>query len=274
LGFAQYAAGYPKEATQSWKKSIAIRPDASIQRLLDRAGRELTAENNYSERETGHFVLRYEGSQSSDTFRSQILSTLEAAYTELAQGFGAEPRSSIQVVLYTNQAFFDVTHAPSWTAALNDGKLRIPVQGLDSVTSDLAQILKHELAHSFVNQLSVGRCPMWLNEGVAQAMEPRSLGSDGPRLAQLFQQEHEIPLNALEGSFASFSGSGAALAYDESLATVEYIRNTYGMSDVVRLLERLGHGESPESALRSTVHSDYRQLQSEVGAFLARQYGN
>jgi len=274
LGFAQYAAGDPKDAAQSWKKSIAIRPDASIQRLLDRAGRELTAENNYSERETAHFILRYEGSQSSDAFRNQILSTLQDSYTALAQGFGAEPRSSIQVVLYTNQAFFDVTHAPSWTAALNDGKLRIPIQGLDSVTPDLAQILKHELAHSFVNQLSVGRCPMWLNEGVAQAMEPRSLGSDGRRLALLFQQEREIPLNALEGSFASFSGSEAVLAYDESLATVEYIRSTYGMSDVVRLLERLGNGESPESALRSTVHSDYRQLQSEVGAFLARQYGN
>src|SRR5204862_3454040 len=140
-------------------------------------------------------------SQIFDTACIHLLSTLEAAYTELAQLFGAEPRSSIQVVLYANQAFFDVTHAPSWTAALNDGKLRIPVQGLDSVTSDLAQILKHELAHSFVNQLSVGRCPMWLNEGVAQAMEPRSVGSDGPRLAQLVKQVHEIQLNALEGSF-------------------------------------------------------------------------
>jgi len=274
LGFAQYSAGYAKEATQSWKKSLSLRPDGSLQRLLDRAGRELTAETNYSERETGHFVLRYEGSQSSDSFRGQVLSTLESAYTELAQGFGAEPRSSIQVILYTNQAFFDVTQAPAWTAALNDGKLRIPVQGLNSVTADLAQILKHELAHSFVNQLSMGRCPLWLNEGIAQAMEPRSLGSHGAWLGQLFQQDHEIPLNALEGSFASYSGSQAALAYDESLATVEYIRSTYGMSDIVRLLERLGHGDSPESALRSTVHSDYRQLQNEVGTFLIRQFGN
>jgi tetratricopeptide (TPR) repeat protein len=274
LGFAQYSAGHAKEAAQSWRRSLTLRPDASVQRLVDRAGRELAAESNYSERETGHFTLHYEGAQSSEAFRGQILATLEAAYTDLAQGFGLEPRANIQVILYTNQAFFDVTQAPSWTGALNDGKLRIPLQGLDSVTSDLARILKHELAHSFVNQLSMGRCPHWLNEGIAQAMEPRSLASRGARLGELFRQEHEIPLNALEGSFASFSGAEASLAYDESLAAVEYIRGTYGMSDVIRILDKLGHGDSAESALRSTVHSDYRQLQNEVGAFLLRQFGN
>src|SRR5437667_1788907 len=274
LGFAQYSAGHSREAAESWKHSLALRPDESIQRMLDRASRELTAENNYSERETGHFTLHYEGAQSSEAFRGHILSTLEAAYADLAQGFGVEPHSNIQVILYTNQAFFDVTHAPSWTGALNDGKLRIPLQGLDSVTPDLARILKHELAHSFVNQLSMRRCPTWLNEGIAQAMQPRSLAPLGAQLGELFKQEGEIPLNVLEGSFASFSGAQAALAYDESLATVEYIRSTYGMSDVLRVLEKLGHGDSAESALRSTVQSDYRQLQDEVGTFLIRQFGN
>jgi hypothetical protein len=179
----------------------------------------------------------------------------------------------VQVVLYTKRAFFDVTEAPSWTGALNDGKLRIPLEGVDSVTPELARILKHELAHSFVNQLSMGRCPHWLNEGIAQVLEPKSLGSRGPRLAQLFKSEHEIPLNALEGGFTSFSTPEAALAYDESLASVQYITQTYGMSDVVRVLERLAHGESAESALRGSIHADYRQLQGEVAMYLEREFG-
>ena len=274
LGYAQYAANRPRDAMQSWKRSLALRPDASIQQLLARAEREAAAEGNYSERETGHFVLRYEGTQSSEAFRRQILATLESEYEELAREFGVEPRSSIQVILYTNQAFFDVTQAPSWTGALNDGKLRIPLQGLGSVTPDLARVLKHELAHSFVNQLSMGRCPHWLNEGIAQALEPKSLGSRGPRLAQLFKLEQEIPLNALEGGFSSFSTLEAVLAYDESLATVEYMWRGYGMSDILRILEKLGRGDSVEAALRSTIHCDYRQLQDEVGTALLRQFGN
>jgi hypothetical protein len=63
------------------------------------------------------------------------------------------------------------------------------------------------------------------------------------------------------------------VAYDESLAAVEYISATYGMSDVERILERIGQGSSAEAALRSTIHSDYGQLESEVGHFLGARYG-
>jgi hypothetical protein len=45
------------------------------------------------------------------------------------------------------------------------------------------------------------------------------------------------------------------------------------MSDLLRVLDRLSHGESTESALRGSIHSDYRQLQSEIAAYLQRQFG-
>jgi len=273
LGYAQYAADHPKEAIQSWKKSLALRPDASIRQVLARAQREKYVESNYSERETGHFVLRYEGAQSSDALRAQILETLESAYQDLAREFGSEPRSSVSVVLYTNQAFFDVTHARAWVGALNDGKIRVPLRGLAEMTPSLARVLRHELAHSFVDQVTMGRCPQWLHEGVAQMLEPRALNS-GATLAKLFRADREIPLNSLETGFSMLSSAQAELAYAESLATVSYIRDRYGMSDVMRILDKLGQGESVESALRSTIHCDYRQLQEETGAALIHQFGS
>jgi tetratricopeptide (TPR) repeat protein len=274
LGYAQYAAEHAGEAIQSWKKSIALRPDTSIRQMLARAERETHVESNYTERETGHFVLRYEGAQSTEAFRAQILATLESAYRDLAQAFGSEPRSSISVVLYTSQNFFDVTRAPGWVGALNDGTIRIPLRGMNSVTPGLARILRHELTHSFVEQITLGRCPQWLNEGIAQMLEPRSLNRGGAFMAQMFKTEREIPLNALEGGFSSLSGTQADVVYMESLATVSYIRDRYGMSDVLRILDKLGQGESIESALRSTIHCDYRQLQEETGAALIRQFGS
>jgi tetratricopeptide (TPR) repeat protein len=273
LGYAQYSAEHPKEAIQSWKKSIALRPDASIQQLLARAQRETSVESSYAERETGHFVLRYEGEQSSEALRAQILDNLESAYKELAREFGSEPHSSVPVVLYTNQAFFDVTRARPWMGALNDGKIRIPLRGITAMTPNLARVLRHELTHSFVDQVTMGRCPQWLNEGVAQMLEPRPLNG-GATLAQLFKTDHELPLNTLESGFATLSNEQVKLAYMESLATVIYIRDHYGMSDVLRILERLGQGESIESALRSTIHCDYRQLQDETGAALIHQFGS
>jgi tetratricopeptide (TPR) repeat protein len=274
LGYAQFATDHDREAIITWKRSLELRPDTTIQQFLAKAEREASTEADYSQGESSHFTLRYEGKQTSESLRAQLIATLESEYDDLVRELGIAPRSNIAVVLYTDQAFFDVTQAPSWTGAVNDGKLRIPVQGLSSVTPELARVLKHELAHSFINQLSAGRCPQWLNEGLAQAVEPKSLSSNGRRLADLYRTEHEIPFNAMEGSFMRFSGMEAALAYDESLAAVQYINDTYGMSDLQRILERLGQGSSTEAALRATIHADYRQLDEEVGKYLIDKYGN
>jgi hypothetical protein len=274
LGYAQFATDRTREAIRTWKRSLELRPDAIVQKYLEKAQREASAEADYAQRESSHFTLRYEGKQSSESLRRELVATLESEYDDLVRELGVAPRSSIAVVLYTDQAFFDVTQSPSWAGAVNDGKLRIPIEGVSSVTPELARVLKHELAHSFINQLSGGRCPQWLNEGIAQVMEPKSVSPRGRQLAQLFRAQHEIPLNALEGGFMRFSPIKASLAYDESLAAVEYVNDTYGMSDLRRILERLGQGSSTEAALRATIHSDYGQLQDEVAKYLSSKYGN
>ncbi|HST11437.1 MAG TPA: tetratricopeptide repeat protein [Terriglobales bacterium] len=273
LGYVQFSADRTKEAIRTWKRSLELRPDSVVEQYLAKAQREVTTEADFSQKESSHFTLRYEGKQSSEQLRRELMATLESEYDDLVRQLGVAPRASIPVILYTEQAFFDVTQAPSWSGAVNDGKLRIPISGISSMTSDLARVLKHELAHSFVNQVSGGRCPTWLNEGVAQAVEGKSLARDGRRIGQLFRAQHAIPYNVLEGSFMRFNNMEAIVAYDESLAAVEYINETYGMSDVERILERIGQGSSPEAALRATIHSDYGQLETDVGHFLGSKYG-
>lgn len=273
LGYAQFASDRTKEAIASWKRSLELRPDPAVQQFLAKAQREQNVESDFSQGESQHFTLHYEGKQTSEALRGQILAALESDYDDLVRDLGTPPRDNILVTLYTEQAFFDVTHAPSWSGAMNDGKLRIPVSGLTSVTSELAHVLKHELAHSFITQLSAGRCPPWLHEGIAQYLEPKSLGSDGHQLALLFKAQQNIPLNGLEGSFLQFSGPQAYLAYAESLATVSYIVDSYGMSDIQRILQRISQGNSTEAALRATIHSDYGQLESDLTKYLADKYG-
>ena len=273
LGYVQFSSGHTKDAIQAWKHSLELRPDPLVEQYLKRAEHESAAEANFSEKESGHFTLKFEGQQSSEALRAQLLQTLESDYDDLVRDFGIAPHDSIAVTLYTNQAFFDVTQAPSWTGAVNDGKLRIPIHGVDSVTPQLARVLKHELAHSFINQLSAGRCPQWLNEGIAQALEPKQV-VNGKLLATLFRSQQEIPLNALEGSFMGMSPVQAAVAYDESLAAVQYINDTNGMSDLQRVLQRLSEGSSTEAALRAIIHSDYGQLESDLGKYLNDKYAN
>jgi len=273
LGFVQFACDHTPDAIHSWKKSLTLRPDATVSQYLARAERESTAESDFSQRESSHFNLHFEGKDTSETFRRDLLATLDAEYDDLVRDLGYSPHNNIAVTLYTQQAFFDVTRAPSWTGALNDGKLRVPISGVASVTPELARVLKHELTHSFVSQMSGNRCPTWLNEGIAQIEEGRSAASYGNRLAQLFAAGNEIPFNMLEGSFMSFSTPEAIAAYAESLAATEYIRDAYGMSEITRILERLAQGSSTEAALRATIHSDYHQLRDEMTRKLKERHG-
>ena len=273
LGYAQFASDRTKDAVASWKRSLELRPDSAVQQFLAKAQREQSAESDFTQNESSHFVLHYEGRQTSEALRAQIVAALESDYDDLSRDLGNPPRDSILVTLYTEQAFFDVTRAPTWAGAINDGKLRIPVSGLSSMTPELAHVLKHELAHSFINQLSGGRCPPWLHEGIAQFLEPKTLNGDGHQLSLLYKAQRNIPLNVLEGSFTSLSGNAAYLAYAESLAAVSYINDTYGMSDIQRILQQLSQGSSTEAALRSTIHSDYGQLESDLAKYLADRYG-
>lgn len=274
LGGAYFNSNRTTEAIRAWKKSLQLRPDANVQESLAKAERELKAEDDFSQADSAHFTLHFEGQQTSDALRRQMLDTLESHFNELVGELGSYPHGSISVSLYTGRTFFDVTQAPDWAGALYDGKLRIPVEGIHSMTPELSRVLKHELTHSFTREITRGRCPQWLNEGVAQMLEPKSVATVGSKLAAVYAGQRQIPLNTLEGSWVQLPDGAAQLAYYEGLAGVEYIRDTYGMGDVQRLLQRIGEGASTESALRSTIHGGYSDLEESIADYLKRKYGD
>ena len=122
--------------------------------------------------------MRYYGGAAPELAR-EILQLLEQDFQSTQTLLDYSPPEPIAVVLYTNEAFLDVTRAPNWVNGLNDGRIRVPVQGLDSVTPDLAHVLKHELAHSFISLKTRDHAPVWVQEGIAQwveGMRERSLG--------------------------------------------------------------------------------------------------
>lgn len=273
LGYALEQGDRAKDAVPAFEKSLKLRPDANIQQFLARARRESSTEADFTSSESSHFTLRFEGHTEQNRLPQAILQELESDYDQLVAQLGIAPRGNIAVILYTERDFFDITQAPSWSGALYDGKLRIPTNGLTSMNGQLARVLHHELTHAFITQIARGRCPLWLNEGIAQLMEPRHTTSSGPLLANLFRTQREIPLNSMEGTLLGMDTNTAAVAYAESLLAVEYINDTYGMSDVRRLLERIGEGSATEAALRSTFNVGYGQFQEDLSTYANSKFG-
>jgi tetratricopeptide (TPR) repeat protein len=272
-GWAYYRMNKLDQAVAEWKKALAMKPDAEIQALLDKAQRDKKEEENYKENESTHFTLRYNGAAAPALARD-VLRTLEMHYSAVESELNFSPPDSIAVILYTQEAFADITRAPGWVGALNDGRLRVPVQGLTSVDGELSRVLKHELTHSFVVQKTHSRAPTWLNEGLAQWMEGKRSGEDAAALAQIYTEGHAAPLGRLEGSWMSLGSDAARYAYAWALANTEYIVQTGGMGDVERILDRIGAGMSTETAVREVTRSDYNDLMQATMEYLRKNYGH
>ncbi|MBI4463792.1 MAG: hypothetical protein HY647_03710 [Acidobacteria bacterium] len=273
LGNAYYFSDGPQRALRYWEQAHAIRPDARLEERIRQAKQEEQVEEGFVQAQSGHFVLNWEGSQISDSFSRQILTTLEQYYRELEVALDFAPREPVAVILYASQQFADITQAPGWVGALNDGKVRVPVQGLSSMTAELGRVLKHELVHSFVHEVAEGRCPTWLNEGLAQLLSGENLARLGPGLTQLYASSRQIPLRQLEGSFMGLASPVASLAYAESLAAVQMIQDQYGAYQLPPLLKILGQGKSMEEALREVLRLSYQGLEEELAGYLTQRYG-
>src|SRR6202795_791517 len=115
-GWAYYGLNKMDQAVAEWKKALALRPDAEVQAALDKAQRDKREEENYKENESGHFTLRYSGAAAPALARD-VLRTLEMHFSAIESELNYSPPDSIGVILYTQEAFADITKAPGWAGA-------------------------------------------------------------------------------------------------------------------------------------------------------------
>jgi tetratricopeptide (TPR) repeat protein len=271
-GWAYYGMNRPEQAVTEWQRAMELHPDADTRAALEKAQKDKEEEENYRENESAHFQLKYNGT-AEPKLALEVLHTLEEHYLQIASELNYTPPEPIGVVLYTQQGFMDITQAPGWVGALNDGRIRVPVQGLTEVNSELSRVLRHELTHSFIQQKTHGRAAIWVQEGVAQWIEGKRSDENAGVLVQVYEQGQAAPLGKLEGSWMSLPNDIAHYAYAWALANVEYIVETQGMGDVERILERVASGESTEQALEEVLRDDYGELMRSTAEYLRKSYG-
>ena len=266
-GWADYGLNRLSEAIAEWKHSQQQHPDPEVAGALQKAERDLELDSSFQEGRSAHFDLHYYGGAAPELARG-ALQALEADFDEIAGALNYTPKDPIAITLYTNQDFRDITQAPGWAGALNDGRIRVPVQGLASVTPELARVLKHELTHSFITGKTHGRCPTWLQEGTAQWMEGRRTdAATAQELLDLYDRHEEPSLSILEPLWLNLQPGFASVAYKWSLAVVETIQAT-SPGDLERILDRVDEGVSTENAVRDMVHLSYADLNSAAADYL------
>jgi tetratricopeptide (TPR) repeat protein len=269
LGDVYHRRGRAVLAIREWQKALEISPHATLLDKLKRALRENEEDIAFDEVRGARVTLRYDGAVNERIGR-EIAGALEDEYDELVREFRFRPPAPVRVVLYTNQEFFDVTRAPSWVSAINDGEIRIPVQGLPGLDDRVRRVLRHELTHSFVNARTANNCPTWFQEGLAQLRAGDEPADLYPRLREAREAGGLLPLWSLEGPFLSLSPDQARLAYHTSLAATRYLVERRGREGLLGIIDELARMNNMNAALKRVVGLDYQELQTAWEADLNR----
>jgi len=270
-GWAHYRLNQPDNAIADFQAAQRLAPSASVAGMLEKVKRDKEAEGDFREGESSHFVIRYHGG-ATRSLASDVTRLLEDQFQSLRDELRYTPPEPIAVILYTQETFRDLTRSPGWAGALNDGKIRVPVQGIDAVSDELTRILRHELTHSFVFQKTSGRAPTWLQEGLAQWMEGRRTNRDATQLVAFYEQGQGKQLRYFDDSWMRFSPGQARYAYAWSLAVVEMIEAEQGPDGINRLLEAERVESSREAALREGLRMNFSSLDEATIEYLKKTY--
>jgi tetratricopeptide (TPR) repeat protein len=269
LGDVYYRRGRTALAIREWQRALELSPNADLLVKLKRALMENEQDIEFDELRRPQFLIRYDGAVN-ETIGRAIAAAMDEEYFDLVREFHFTPSTPVTVILYTNREFDKSLNAPSWASAVNDGQVRIPVEGLDDVTPKLRQLLRHELTHSFVSARTAGNCPIWFQEGLAQFRAEEF----PPDLYETLRKARDdgtiMPLWSLEGSLMHYSKEKARLAYMESLAATQYLVERRNRVVLARILNRLAKQKTMNDVLKKVIGLDYQEFQTAWEADLDR----
>ena len=235
-------------AVEAWERALTLLPDPQLERVLETTRNDLATNQRYFVGETRHFRARFEGPAES-YLAERVLDMLEAAYSSVGLALGYYPEDVIETILYTKQAFRDVTRTPTWAGGLYDGKVRLPISGADQNPDSLRRVVTHEYTHAAVTAMLDGATiPTWLHEGVALNLEQSRL--DGWARRILARQRTALPLSMLSRSFLGLSADQADHAYAQSYVMVKSMIDRFGMYRLADLLNEAGSGPIADAFLR------------------------
>jgi hypothetical protein len=252
-------------ALRSMEKAAALAPkDRRVAEQLEQWRRESTVHASLDEKPGAHFNVLYQGS-TDRALGTHVATVLDAAYWRIGQTLSLYPAETLDVILYTNRQFRDITRAPAWAGGGYDGRIRLPVGGALRSPRSLERVVTHEFVHAVIRSAAPINVPTWVNEGIASYLE----GPDRTWATQALRGTRELmPLEDLANGFDEFDGATALVAYAESLAAGQLLCEKLG-PNVGTFLQMLGSGHSVDQALSThnvQPEAFYAEWRKRIGA--------
>lgn len=263
LGYALMRQDRNPEAADAFQAALEIKDEPQARALLARITKGMADEKGMTEQQLSHFHVRYDG-DAHDAVGREILRALERHYATLTSTLDHQPASAIPVILFTREGYYGASGAPVWSGGIYDGidgRIRIPIGGLtSSLTPDMDGTLIHELTHAFVADRTRGVAPREIQEGLAQYMEGKRMGSE--------------LTDAQLTAFADGRIGGVGGYYLAALSFVEHLIAQRGMGGMNDLLRAMGETGDVEEAFKKVQGRSYAAARTEWVGRLRQQHGS
>jgi hypothetical protein len=245
LAQVAYHAADLELALRTLEKAAALAPsDRGIAAQLEQWRKESTLHRSFQTQPGVRFNVLFEGPRQKSV-GEHVSTVLESAYWSIGKTLNIYPGVSLDVILYSNQQFRDITRAPAWAGGGYDGRIRLPVSGALRSPQTLERVVVHEYVHAVVRAAGGESVPAWLTEGLASYLEPgdKAWASKALRASRV----RIAPQDLAEG-FGEFDGETALVAYAESQIGAELLYQRVS-PHVGPFLQLLGNGHTVDQAL-------------------------
>jgi len=268
LGELLYRQGDLELAIKTYERALPGAPPSvavGMRGRLTAWREEVALPQNRDAIKDDRFTISFDGPVQ-QKLAARATSVLSASFWRIGKALGAYPSAPINVILYSERQFHDITGAPEWSAGGFDGQIRLPVRGATQNLAEFDRVLTHELTHAMLKSIASRNLPAWLNEGLAMYFEGRDTAVSERRLAaaRLF-----VPLAVLQTSFARLNTAQAVIAYEESAFATRALLDRIGPAGVGQLLQDLGAGQTMDQAIERfgiTFSAFESDLERRVGA--------
>lgn len=180
----------------------------------------------------------------------QLSNYLQETHNQFTKMYGPIPAVETTLRLIEAETFYKETGAPNWTNAMYyKGVMSIPLSLDEPVEiDDLFRSVRHEYTHAVINALSAGRCPGWLDEGLAQESEGSVNPALEPALKKWLYFNPPISLDLLQGGFTKLESRMVAPAYGQSLFAARSVVSTFGFENIRKYFDALREGNTKSAA--------------------------
>ncbi|MCO6429533.1 MAG: hypothetical protein J5J00_01640 [Deltaproteobacteria bacterium] len=202
----------------------------------------------------------------------KLLKSLKSTHEGYASSFGEIPQFKTALKLMDEDTFYRSTGAPSWTNALYyKGQILIPLGEKSASDFDnISRSIRHEYTHAVVNALSNGRCPGWLDEGLAQWAEGDENPALKPALVHYLRKNPPVSLSMLQNGFTRLETRIVPAAYAQSLYATNGLIETHGFNPIGAYLRGLGSGLSKNDAFKEAFQIDESAFEKDLSSRLTK----